>query len=206
MDTEFKSEEERLAAFQMLRRNTHEQMKKELADRKTNDPRPTEVELRLKAFLEELEPQVRDALRVFVEKGYTPNSSGFYGKHGEDQVIDGNFDFSEEEQRAIESAGAKVIKSTFAGQKEFNIRFHPKSPNLAEMKKQWDMIAVALPDRGYIADPSINGDERFLETYAPERTDILARVIEQQLERRDQIDPDYVPKLEARLEKLKSKR
>lgn len=203
-DSEFKSEEERLAAFAMLRRATHERMKKELMSRKANNPHPTEVELRLKAFVEELEPQVRDALRIFVEKGYTPNSSGFYGKNGERQVIDGNFDLREEEQRMLEEAGASVTQQVFGGEKEFSIEFNPKSPDLHTITQQWNKIAMALPDRGHMADPSINGDFQFLHKYAPERTDIEARIIEKQLERRDRMDPGYVPELKARLKEIKT--
>lgn len=206
MDTEFKSEEERLAAFAMLRQTTHEQMKKELADRVTNNPQPTEVELRLKAFLEQLEPQVRDALRIFVEKGYTPNSSGFYGRNGERQVIDGYFDLTEEEQKNIEEAGATVVKQEFAGEKEFSVEFNPKSPDLQAITQQWNKIATALPNRGHIADPSVNGDFQFLHTYAPERTDIETTIIEKQLKHKDQMDPDYVLELEARLKELRSER
>ena len=191
-DSEFKSEEERLAAFQMLRRKTHEQMKKELADREINNPHPTEVELRLKAFLEELEPQVRHALRVFVEKGYTPESSGFYGKNGERQVIDGYFNLTDEEQKMLEDAGATVSKQAYNGETEFIVEFKPKSPDLNAITQQWNKIADALPDRGQIAEPSINGDFRFLHKYAPTRTDIEAQIIQKRLEQRDTIYPNYL--------------
>lgn len=203
-ETEFKSEEERLAAFAMLRQTTHEQMKKELLDRETHNPHPTEVELRLKAFVEELEPQVRGALQVFVEKGYTPNSSGFYGMNGERQVIDGYFDFTKDEQQRIEEAGAIVTEKDSSGDREFSITFVQNTPDLNAMTEQWNKIAAALPDRGRIADPSINGDFRFLNQYAPDRTDIEATILRTRLMNRENIDPSVVPKLEARLKEIES--
>jgi hypothetical protein len=81
---------ERHKQFAQLRRETHERMEKKLAERLHTNPIPTETELRLGTFLEALEPQVRDAVAEMNGKVYSTNSSGFWGKYEDQQIIERN--------------------------------------------------------------------------------------------------------------------
>ena len=61
--------------FAKLREQSHVQQRMDLENRIAVNPNPTEEELRMGAFYESLEPQVRHAVAVLREKGYSTNSS-----------------------------------------------------------------------------------------------------------------------------------
>ncbi|MFC1787872.1 hypothetical protein ACFLZY_01485 [Patescibacteria group bacterium] len=180
-EEEFKSEEEKMAAFEMLRKRVHKEMEKEIQDRIQDNSNPTEIELRMGAFIEMIEPQTRNALSEFVRKGYSTESSGFYGDHGEYQAVDGYFEVDEETKQKIEELGAEVLSAEELGfpgygKKFHTIRFSPEAPDMEQMKDKWDKIAAFLPDKGEIAAPSIHGDTKLIETYAPERSDLVEAI------------------------------
>jgi len=208
MKPEFKNEEERLAAFELLRAQTHKRMEKEVKEREERNPVPSEEEAFLGAFAEMLEPQVRDAAIAMVKKGYMPESSGFYGDHETYQAIDGYFDLTQTESRAVEESGGNVLSSDQLGFPGFGeiwqqIRFDTESPDLEAMKRRWDAIAEALPARSESAPPSVNGDFEFLQKYAPTRTDIEAAVLKRRLAVSES-HPDVVKEMEERIAKIES--
>ncbi|MFH1677866.1 MAG: hypothetical protein ABH888_03590 [Patescibacteria group bacterium] len=61
----YNPELERLEQFAELRKKTHEKIEVETAGRIKDDPKPTDEEIRVGAFREMIEPQVRDALFEF---------------------------------------------------------------------------------------------------------------------------------------------
>jgi hypothetical protein len=82
--------------FKQLRRQVHESMRAEEDVRLRENPKPTEEELYMGAFVEWLEPQVRAAVVEMNRKGYATQSSGFHGTECEIQAIDGIFTIDEE--------------------------------------------------------------------------------------------------------------
>lgn len=183
IDHEFKSKEERRAAFQMLRTEMHRQEAEDLKKREQENPHPTEEELRMGTFIESIEPQVREAVLAFVRKGYAPLGSGFLVSNPDVQSIYGALELSDEERRAIEDAGATV--SDKYGPFEIDIELKTTSPNQLEIEKQWKRITDALPDRKQLGAPTHTS---FLKKYAPERVDLIRTSLERHIaERKDEL-------------------
>lgn len=117
------------------------------------------------AFVEELEPQVRDAVLALRAKGYNTASSGFYGENGEFQSIDGHFKVGLVSRRKLRSLGVSV-EGGWAWSKYAAIQFWPREPDLDEMRATWDHVAQTMPDRGHqAAKTSSAGATRFRLSY-----------------------------------------
>lgn len=193
--------------FASLRLEAHKQMDREVLARLRENPIPSEEEILVGAFREMIEPQVRDALFEFNRKGYSTESSGFYGAVGEMQCIDGYFEIDDATKVRIEELGGQVLKGKdvgLSGQHEqyTYIRFYPKHARRDEIKAKWDSIARVLPDRGMHAQPSISGgSEDFRNTYVKNRLDVEKAVLEKILSL-DESDPETTRKMRDRLEEL----
>ena len=83
-----------LDTFSLMRDTAHYAQAWDIDYRINLNPQPTETELAMGCYIEDLEPQVRDAAMTMWEKGYSTKSSGFYGYGHNLQVIDGPFDIS----------------------------------------------------------------------------------------------------------------
>lgn len=168
--------QEFLESMDELRSQVHEDIGKEREERIASNPEPTEEELRIGAFKEDLEPQVRDAVFQFSQKGYSTNSSGFYG--GGRQAIDGFFQLDDETIRKLEELGVKVRDGFEAdlpgwGDRWTRIEFLPDRADMAEMKRRWDAITMLLPEKEKPAAPSTaGGSYDFRKTYGRDRIDI----------------------------------
>jgi hypothetical protein len=142
-----KPDMERLQAFQALRNEVHQQMERSIQARlAAGNYRPTDFELEIDAFEEEIEPQVLDAVKEFNRKGYKTISSGFAGEYGERQQIDGSFsvDSTTGERLAFLGVSVKPFPDPYMpGQIIF---FYPGKPDLAEITAKWKQIAHILPD------------------------------------------------------------
>lgn len=149
----------KLERFERLREETIAQMKREKEQRLQTNPQPTETELALGVFLEDLEPQVRDALVTMNRKGYSTNSSGFGGYYGQLQVIEGAFTLDEDTKARLQDMEVEVVEQRAWGRMFSNLEFSPDEPDLAQMKQRWDQIAALLPDRGAPALSWPHGDE-----------------------------------------------
>lgn len=171
--------EARAAAFSELRKQSHAQIERETAERIKANPKPSEEEINAGAFPEMLETQVRDAIFEMRKKGYATESSGFGGKTGEVQSMDGYFEIDAETERALRDMGVEVLRDQGFGPSYSFLRFSPDEPILEKMKAKWDAMARLLPDPGRQAEPSVSGHaEEFLTKHAPERTDVLQRIAE----------------------------
>lgn len=152
-------ERKRPTEFTQLRRKVREKTQKETEERIKNNPVPTEAELRLGCFVEQIEPQAREAVLTVNRKGYSTEGSGFAGEgeFGEKhQAIEGFFTIDDETKEKLEKMGVE-IRTGFQDRKIFTtIQFQPKEPDLNSMKKVWDDIAAILPDTGQPAPQSIN--------------------------------------------------
>ena len=190
-------------AMESLRERTHEQIERSTAERISANPAPTEDELYMGAFREELEPQVADALIAMNRKGYATASSGFGGKHGEIQAIDGYFGdaVSGQAEENLHALGFEIKRGLETGITSsgnyISISFRPDEPDLEKIKKAWDGAAETLPDLGRRAPPSISGGAvDFRRQFAPERTDVEKLALEEALSREE-----YEPPVEAAMRK-----
>lgn len=89
--------------FRKLRDRVHLEMDHAFKERLIKNPNPTEDELHMAAFIEWLEPQVKDAIVTMFKKGYASKSSGFYGNNNEFQAIDGYFVIDNDTKKKINS-------------------------------------------------------------------------------------------------------
>lgn len=105
---------------------------------------PTNDEVRLTTIWELIEPQVRDAVRELILKGYCTTDSGFDGKHPGQQFISGLFKLSGDTKDRLSSSGIKVEEEG----SWTHIVFIPTNPDLDEIKQTWDEIVGLFPDLG----------------------------------------------------------
>jgi len=134
-----------------LRDKIHKELREALQKRLDSpDLNVTEDELRLGAFMEELEPQVRDALVVLNKKGYQTHSSGFYGESGELQAIDieGKDLIDQETIQKLNDMNVRVGINEWSPDGSLKLEFKPENQDIQEIKEKWDKIAEVLPDRG----------------------------------------------------------
>lgn len=164
-------EKERIKVLDELRDDILKSMEDEIREKIEGNPAPTDEEARVGAFKEELEPQVRDAVFEFFRKGYSTESSGFYGNGY--QAIDGWFEFDDKTKNKIRDIGAEVINAEEAGlpyngKAWTRIRFSPSEANIESMKNKWDEIARVLPAKeGSQTLSSSFGSYQFREKYVP---------------------------------------
>jgi hypothetical protein len=147
-----------------VRAAIHEEAEKKIKERLERNPMPTDEEVMIGAYLDELEPQVRDAILEFYKKGYQTESSGFY-EVGDRRVqaIDGYFEIDEPTEKKLNALGAKVERTeTYDGTIQTKIYFEPESPDLTAITAKWHEIADVLPDLGKPAYAQ-GGSEHWLD-------------------------------------------
>lgn len=168
--------------FQRLRQETLAQVERETAERISKNPTPVEEEIRAGAFREMIEPQCRDAMFAMRRKGYATESSGFGGRHGEIQQIDGNFKIDGETEERLRAIGVAVHRQGDPGEVlpwATALRFTLEHPDRDALRAKWDTVAALLPNRGEPAEPGVSGGtEDFIRERAPHRTDLLDRIVE----------------------------
>lgn len=142
----------RLRHFAHLRREAIDMGQAEFRARRPVAPKLTDYgsnphERALGVYVEQIEPQVRGAVRTLVQKGYWPTYSGFNQIDGPQIIRVANVDvdrlsLTPEAAENLESLGFSLELS---GR---NILLHTdKLPKLDEMKAAWDVVADGLPDR-----------------------------------------------------------
>lgn len=158
----------------LLREQVHNSMKAEEEVRLRENPKPTEEELYMGAFVEWLEPQVRTAAIEMNRKGYATWSSGFHGTDCEIQAIDGLFTVDAETKGVLNQMGVDVWRGAEIGVPQNKLitmlRFQAKEPSIDKMKEQWDAVAAVLPKKEYPAGirPICDRAEQFRLQYAPD--------------------------------------
>ncbi len=201
-------EEERLQAFAELRKQVNQGLEEATAKRTKENPHPSEEEILAGAFREMIEPQVRDAVFEFREKGYSTQSSGFYGDCGEKQSIDGCFTLDESTKRQIEALGAEVKNGNEAGLPGLGeiytfIQFEPTNSDLDEIKTKWDQIADLLPDLGQPAKPETSaGGEDFRKEFAANRVDVEKTVLKIRLAQDPDMPEEFRKPIEDRIAEI----
>ncbi|MSR85517.1 hypothetical protein EXS71_03745 [Candidatus Uhrbacteria bacterium] len=181
-----------------LRERIHREMRVELEGRLKKNPKPSEQELVMGAFQEELEPQVREALTIMYQKGYSTSSSGFYG--GGMQAIDGEFILNADTVTQLKVFGVQVesVNNYYTF-----LKFQSTAADQEVIRQQAVRIAKALPDQEMPAfySRSLAGEE-FRAQYG----DPL-EVKRMQLERRlalGYLFDDTKEKLERNLEEVRA--
>jgi len=142
--------------FDQLRRRVLEQTERETKERIRNNPQPTEQEIFMGAFREEIEPQIRDAVDELYKKGYTTGSSGFHGSASEQQILYIKGEVDNQTKTALESIGnIKVFPEKLPifledqprRRKVTLIKFMAPVPELKNIKAMWDTIADIFPPK-----------------------------------------------------------
>jgi hypothetical protein len=138
---------ERLQAFQDQSNEVHRQMERNIQARLDDgNDQPTNFELEIDAFEEEIVPQVLDAVKELNRKGYKTISSGFAGEFGERQQIDGSFSVDDATKERLAFIDVSVIPYPDPYMFGQMIIFYPEKPDLAVITTIWNQIAHTLPD------------------------------------------------------------
>lgn len=163
--------------FLKLRQRTLAIMREEIKNRLESNPKPTEEEILIGAFKEQIEPQVRSAVFELNNKGYKTTSSGFH--RGNAQAIEGFFMIDDDSKKKIEELGARVLRGPDIGAPEnkniTQIRFYPKEANLRKIKAKWDAIVKILPEMK-IGEPSGSKSEKFKYRYCQDQPGINQKI------------------------------
>jgi len=195
--------------FQKLREEVVAQTDRDFEKRAEENPTPTDLEVRIGTFIEGLESQVRNAVITMAEKGYSTESSGFYGVHGEIQQIDGNFSIDTETKKALSTLGAyvknaKELGFPGLGTAYSGIGFYPATPDLKDITETWDRIVTALPQKDPTSTVSVSGASADFRTkYAHDRPDIELLALKKNIaEGPDQWDTETWKELNTRYQEL----
>ncbi len=167
-------------AFDALRTGAYAQMGQEIAHRLAANPIPTTKERLMGTYIEALEPQVRSATVALRDKGYNTVASGFHAtddnwrimgidnplrtydsSNRRGQVMDFRepFILADETKQQLQVLGAEMPEYPGLEGQVVRIGFTPTSPDLGEIKKQWNAIAQVLPDTGTPAGPRMGSVE-----------------------------------------------
>lgn len=147
---------EAMRYYVRLRATTLEQMRQDIERRKQINPIATQEELSMGAYQEMIEPQVRDAMRVMRQKGYTTTSSGFSGLHSQ------SIHFAQPHLREWHVPDYLLIalhkKNITLRVKESVIVFECENAlSIDEVQEAWNLIADDVPDLGGPAAASETG-------------------------------------------------
>lgn len=137
--------------FEKLRFSTQRKTDDDAKRRKSKKPHPDKIELMLGYFLEELEPQVRQAILILNKKGYSTDASGFMDNPS-DQMIEGDFQLDEKTIKELQTIGVKVETNPSGYTR---VQFTSLEADLSKIKKKWQKIASLLPDKHKHASPSM---------------------------------------------------
>ena len=169
--------------------------------------KPTHLELLAGVFKDTLEPQVQDAVFEFYRKGYSAESSGFYGDHGEFQCIEGYFNLDNATKKKLEKMDVKVLdkhelKLPGLSDKYTSIRFWPAVPDLDDIKKEWDKIAKLLPDKRKSASPSISGAAEDFRKKYPLHGDKIQKLAYKKMLDLDTVHPKFIDAIKKKMKEI----
>lgn len=163
------SETEKQKAFSELRGTFYNGEEKSLKERAEKNPQPTDHELHIGAYQEQVEPQMRAALETLYKKGYATESSGFGGiDHPEIQQIDGYFEIDAATEEKLKVLGVWVARAhnDYGDSILTRIEFRAEEPDIEKISTKWMAITDVLPvidqETYSISAPSIEFREKFL--------------------------------------------
>lgn len=140
--------------FVRLREDTVALKRNRFRERVMSAPDPNEEEWALGVYLEEIEPQVRDAVLTLRKKGYNTMESGFYGPEkqriGFSEPI--HLEISPEAVKYLEGLGLRAEVT------EDGIELYYSKPlTIDELKDAWDTVARDLPNLNIKAGTATTG-------------------------------------------------
>ncbi len=151
-------------ALAQLRKSLHEGIRVELEARISERPRATSEELSMGAYVEQIEPQVRETVINMRRKGYNTYESGFHGV-GSEQIISiqgedfEGIKFSDKLTDACKNKGITIVVSSSSIILELG-----NFLSVAEIGDVWKAIEKELPDLGKAAtDSDIGAAKSFRE-------------------------------------------
>jgi hypothetical protein len=148
--------------FEKLQYATQKKVATDVKKRKAENIHPNTIELVLGLFVEELEPQVRQAVVLLTQKGYSTDTSGFMDNPC-DQMIEGDFQLDEPTGKNLKALGV-TVETNPSGYTR--IRFSPEEANIAKIKRKWNEIVSLFPQKKEMTSPSMTRKARdFRETY-----------------------------------------
>lgn len=153
---------QRQRLFERLEYNIQTTMKNDIKRRIKRNSNPNKMESCLGIFIEELEPQVRQAVIEMNRKGYATDLSGFVNNSCE-QMIEGDFQLGEKVINKLNLLGITVEKNPSGYTR---LQFSPKEADINKIKRHWNKVVSLLPNRNRIADSSMTRKSReFRTTY-----------------------------------------
>ena len=139
--------------FAKLRNKTIQGMEKEIEKRQESRSEPAPEELYMGAYIEQIEPQVRETVLNLRNKGYNTYESGFADfdsqriSFNEDHLKD--FQLPQELKDELQQEGVEVILESDS----IELRFK-EFKSSEEIKKIWQKVEQALPNLGQEAEPN----------------------------------------------------
>lgn len=125
-----------------------------LQERMQTNPIPTKQELDMGVFIEEIQPQAREAVLLMQQKGYDIGNvlhAGFKYESPDHQVMTFLTPLSRSEEYMLSEHGFII--------EDGKLSFKPENQtNLGEIKGMWDWLANTLSDRGEPVGPSTFGN------------------------------------------------
>lgn len=148
---------QRQRLFEQFRYNIQRKIVNDLRRRVEKNPTPNDLELHLGVFLEEIEPQVRQAVVELNKKGYSTDKSGFMYNPC-DQMVEGDFQIADAILEKLNKIEGVTVATNSSGYTR--IQLCPKEPNIPCIKKQWYKIVSLLPDEHKTAELSMTRKSR----------------------------------------------
>jgi hypothetical protein len=152
--------------FAQLRHETHIKMEQDLAKRQAVDQKASEQELDLGAYIEQIEPQVRETVLELRQKGYTTHTSGFSGFDSQ------KISFTEEHLKnytippSLSEEFEKIDANIIVEPRSIEIKFG-RYHDLDEIRILWKKVAASLPSLGGPARPNqIRSGKMFREKHS----------------------------------------
>lgn len=200
---------ENTITFSLLRERLHVKMRAALKERLELNPEPSEEEILLGAYKEELEPQVRDAIFELRQKGYDTTTSGFMDELGrlDYQHLGGYFDLLPETVAELNHLGVRVVRhkqeTRVFSRPEVpvtHLYFRALSPDPERIKEQWGRVVDLFPTLSPLEKPSRIG-AYWRSQHVPKRLDLARIDLQQRLD--EEILPFQVREnIQARLEQI----
>lgn len=142
--------------FERLQYGVQRKVDSEAKRRKTRNPHPNKFESNLGVFLEELEPQVKQAVLEMNKKGYSTDVSGFMDDPRK-QMIEGDFQLEDKAVKKLAELGV-TVETTSSGYTR--LQFAPLEVDLTKIKRLWNKIVSYLPNKTQAASPSMTRKAR----------------------------------------------
>lgn len=127
--------------FERLKYKIRKSVESDTGRRMQEKPYPDKTELMLGMFIEELEPQVRQAVISMNKKGYSTDASGFMDDPCS-QMIEGDFTLGEDTIRALKDIGV-TAETNHSGYTR--LQFMNTDPDLPKIKRKWSQVISILP-------------------------------------------------------------